>query len=261
MKKKIIITGIIIILLAVSIFVIGKITLDRSASNYKQAAEFESEAKFEEAIKAYKEVSYWDSKNYEKAQQAIESCELKKVSKEYIEQGKEKIAEYDFSGAVELYQKVSSDDGRYYPGAQEQISNLKSKIQVATRLKEAMEIVEGRFRLKPGEVSTAYYSEGEGYLAKDEVALTYKDAEGCYIVTKKKQKNNLYMTVYQTSAEGKRVYIGVLGEVEKDTGWHSGTTNSLREYTANELINNLNLFDTEAESDILKYAIMQCKLD
>ena len=59
------------------------------------------------------------------------------------------------------------------------------------------------------------------------------------------------MTIYKVKEAPK--YVSVWGEVQQETGWLSYSINSLREMTAETMIDSFEAIDTKADDTLLNY--------
>lgn len=223
-----------------------------SKEHFKKAEALYKEAKYDDAIKEYSMIHKWDEENYKLKSEKISMCETNRESLEYIETAKKCEQEYDYTKAIELYQKVSETDNIYYADAQNSAGRLKRLLEEAEFILKYIKSIEIKFGFKNKDIEKLYFSRESGFIADQEVAVTYKGKnDRLYIVTEKKPFESYYTTTYKIREVPK--YITVFGEVQRETGWLSYSINSLRETTARTMIEGFSAIDTKADDELLNY--------
>lgn len=223
-----------------------------SKDHFKKAEALYKNEEYDKAINEYSMIHKWDKENYKVKSEKISTCKTNQESLGYIEEAKKYEKDYNYAKAVETYQKVPQIDSKYYFSAQSSADQLKKILDDADFILKYTKSIEKKFGFKNKDIDTLYFAKESGFFADTEVAVAYKGRDDrLYIVTEKKPDESEYMTTYKIKEAPK--YISVWGEVQQDTGWLSYSINSLREMTAETIIDNFNAIDTKADDTLLDY--------
>lgn len=230
-----------------------------SKEHYEKAEGLYAEENYAKAIEEYSLVHKWDTDNYELAAEKIDMCKIHQESLRYIELAKKSEEELDYEKAIETYNKVSEKDNRYYAEASKSKDGLQEFLETAEFILLHTKSIEEKFGLNNKDIDKIYYTKDSGYLGVSEVSVGYSgENDRLYIVSQEKPPyiNDEVLKLYEIDNEQLPKYICILAALKKDTGWLSGSINSLREQTVQHIIENFGVFDTEADEKLLTY--VQC---
>ena len=255
-KIKIIIAIIIIaIIAAAGIFAYNYYRNEQireSKEHFKKAETLYKDEEYDKAINEYSMIHKWDEENYKLKAEKISTCKTNQESLGYIEEAKKYEKDYNYPKALETYQKVSELDSRYYPTAQNSANQLKTTLDNAEFILKYTKSIEKKFGFKNKDIEIVYFAKDSGFFDNTEVVVQYKGRDDrLYIVTEKKPDESDYMTIYKVKEAPK--YVSVWGEVQQETGWLSYSINSLREMTAETMIDSFEAIDTKADDTLLNY--------
>lgn len=257
MRKKHIIVivffALIVLMLGISGLVLCRSTIISQSQKHYEAGERLCQAEnYEKAISEYLKVQTWDKINYAKRNEKISECKTYNQSLECMKQAENFEENGDYKNALQMYKTIPEIDDKYYPKARQKINTLNQFFQTVKFLKKYIKSIQKKFEFRNDYIENIYYSEKNGFISDKEVVVKYRGiSDKLYIVTKEKPEENQYVTVYEINKSPK--YISVLGEVQQNTGWLSYGVNSVRKNTAQEFIENINLFDSKVDDKVLEY--------